>query len=189
MLALLATLALAFDPVWGAAWDDLQVSASTTSRLGTTDPDWVALSAGVYALAFDGAGIRNEEVMFQAQMPHTWREGSTIYPHVHWAPSTNDAGNVRWCLEIAIANKNETLTAAAADCVDMTSSGVAFRHQWDNLTPITMSGKTISAMLVGRLYRNGSSANDTYDGKDAFLLEVDFHYELDRPGSNTITGK
>ena len=39
--------------------------------------------------------------------------------------------------------------------------------------------KTLSSMLVCRLYR---SASDSYGG-DAGLLEIDFHYEIDSDGS------
>jgi len=39
--------------------------------------------------------------------------------------------------------------------------------------------KTLSSMLVCRLYR---SASDSYGG-DTGLLEIDFHYQIDSDGS------
>ena len=98
----------------GAAtvWDDIQVSAGSASRLGFTDPDWAQFqddgsgSTGVYQLAFDNT--TDEELYFTAELPHGWKLGSTIYPHVHWSPEDTNTGNVVWGLEYTISAINGT---------------------------------------------------------------------------------
>ena len=45
------------------------------------------------------------------------------------------------------------------------------------------AGKKISSMVVCRVFRNTSNANDTYSG-DVGLLEIDFHYMQCGNGSN-----
>lgn len=176
-------------PIYGAAWDDLRVPVNEVTRLGTTDPDWVQFkddggtSVGVYALAFDGGGTRDEEVMFSVQLPHAWREGSAIYPHVHWSPTDATAGNVRWVLEYTVAAVNGTFGNTTLIAVNDASDQVAGKHQKAIFAPIDMTGKPLSTMLVCRLMREATDAADTYDGHDALMFEVDFHYEIDRPGS------
>jgi hypothetical protein len=176
-------------PIHGAAWEDLRFPVNAVSRLGTTDPDWVqfkddgAGSVGVYALAFDGSGTRDEEVFFIAQIPHGWREGSTLRPHVHWSPTDATAGNVRWVLEYTVASIGGTFGNTSSLTVNAASDQVAGKHQFDALGDITMAGKTISSILVCRLMREATDAADTYNNQDAILFEVDFHYEVDRPGS------
>jgi hypothetical protein len=44
-------------------------------------------------------------------------------------------------------------------------------------------------MMLCRLYRNSSHANDTLTGKKAYLLEFDLHYQKDTMGSRQITAK
>lgn len=168
-------------------WDDIRVPISSAKRLGLTDPDWVkfkddgAGSVGVYALAFDN--VRDEEVFFSVQMPHSYKEGSDIDPHVHWAPSSGAAGDVIWALEYVWADETTgvfgnttiiTITTATAE--------VSHKHQRAEFAYISGTGKKISSMLMCRLYRFATSASDDY-AADVFLLEFDFHFRLDTAGS------
>lgn len=177
----------------GAAtvWEDIRVPVSSIKRLGFSDPDWVqfaddgAGSTGVYALAFDDT--IDEEVYFACQIPHSYKEGTDIVPHIHWAPSDGNAGNVTWKLEYTWANIDgtygNTATAVVTDSTDATSH----KHLRADLTTIAGAGKTMSSILMCRLYRDVSDA-DTY-GSDAFLLEFDFHIEMDTVGSRAILTK
>jgi hypothetical protein len=67
---------------------------------------------------------------------------------------------------------------------DSTDSTDRKHHKAVNATGIDGTGKTLSSMIICRLYRDVSDANDTY-ASDAFLLEIDFHYEIDTVGSRT----
>ena len=60
----------------------------------------------------------------------------------------------------------------------------ASKHYTTEFAEINGAGKTISSMLVCRLFRDatGGGATDSY-GSDAGLLEIDFHFELDAKGS------
>lgn len=187
--------------LYGAAtgWDDLRVPVATTRLGGTKDPDWAQLkdngsgSQGVFIQWFDDT--TEEEVYFEVQMPHAWKQGSDIYPHVHWVPKTTGAsGNyVKWGLEYTWANINGSFGNTTIIYNDITgastatSSGdavmAADKHYLSALTPvIDATGKTLSSMLCCRLFRDAGS--DGY-GYDAGLLEVDFHYEIDSFGSES----
>lgn len=169
-------------------WDDLRVSANTVSFLGLGSyPDWETFTYDLQGLAFSSSA--DEEVHFSVQMPHGWKEGSTIYPHVHWAPSTAASGGVTWVLEYTWANINGTFGSSSTMTFDDSTDSTALKHHIAvNGTGIDGSGKTLSSMLICRLYRDVSDANDDY-GADAFLLEFDIHYELDTVGSRQETSK
>jgi hypothetical protein len=71
-----------------------------------------------------------------------------------------------------------------ADPVYEEVARTANRHIITPIGTITGTGKNLSSMLVCRLYRDatGSLATDDYSD-DAGLLEIDFHYQIERPGS------
>jgi hypothetical protein len=174
---------------WAKRWDDIRVPISSIARLGFTDPDWEqfqddgATSTGVYALAF--SKTVDQEVFFSIQVPHTWILGTNLNPHVHWSPSDTDTGSVTWKLEYTIANINGTFGNTATLSVTDAADGTALKHQYADLGDIDMSSYTaatdVSIMLMCRLYRDVSDGDD-YDN-DAFLLEVDFHFQSDSLGS------
>ena len=63
---------------------------------------------------------------------------------------------------------------------------VAGRHYITNFASNSPSATQdgISSMLICRVFRNATGGNDTYE-HDAGLLEIDFHYPMDRVGSRT----
>lgn len=183
------------DYVLTKGWDDVRVPLSSIKRLGFSDPDWVQFradgvgSTGVYALAFDKN--TDEEVFFSVQIPHDWEFGTDLHPHIHWSPSDTDTGSVTWKLEYTIAAINDTFDVTSLLDVTDAGDGVSRKHQYADLGNIDMSAYTaatdVSIMLMCRLYRDVSDGDD-YDA-DAFLLEVDFHYQIDSVGSRLETSK
>lgn len=124
-------------------------------------------------------------IAIQAQLPHGWKEGTAIVPHVHWSPVVAASGNVRWKLEWKIANINETFPGSwGSETISAPSSGVADRHEYDSFSAISMTGKTYSCMIMFLLTRLASSdAADTYE-QNVKLLEFDLHYQHYRFGSS-----
>lgn len=177
-------------------WDDLRVPVSSIARLGFSDPDWeefktsVTGSVGVYALAFGKTVV--EEVFFSCQIPHSWKIGSNLNPHIHWSPSDTDTGDVMWVLEYTISEIGGIFGDTEIISVVDAGDGVAHKHQYADLGDIDMSAYTsasdVSIMLMCRLYRNGIAPQDTYDN-DAFLLEIDFHFQIDMLGSREEASK
>ncbi len=170
-------------------WNDLRVEPVVRTT-GVKAPTFVAYKTNVYLYDFDNAVLASEkEVYFTVQLPHDWKEGSTIYPHVHWVNrTTGTAGHViKWAMDYtkakiggtfpATSNINGTAIVGGGDIT------VADEHMITSLTAITMTGDTISTVLICRLYRNSSDAADTYAGT-AGLLYVDFHYEIDSIGGS-----
>jgi hypothetical protein len=186
-------------------WEDLRFAAQTLGRLGNSDPDFVKVaddagdpaSVGVYGLGFDDS--RPEEVVFAVQFPHEWKEASAVTFHVHWAPNTGTGSlekGVVWGLEYSWANigvvdgTGTPVTFPNATTIYATDidTFTAKEHRMVNFSAITATGKTISSMMLCRLFRAVSSSSDDY-ADDAILLEADFHYEIDSMGSKTISAK
>lgn len=171
------------------AWEDLRISGAMV-RLGSTAPTLGAFgpSGGLKVLRFESS--HHDEIHFEIQMPHAWKEGTYIYPHVHWTPVNTTTGNVVWELEYAWTNINGTFGAPSSLTSDATAAGgTAWVHKVTPLkdgssnTYIDGTGKTISSMLVCRLHRNAGSGSDTL-ASDVAFLEFDIHYEVDSFGSD-----
>lgn len=168
-------------------WDDIRVPANVVSLPGPPEPDWeLFVPDKIFALAFDDTV--EEEVYFNVQMPHGYKIGTTIYPHVHFSTVVPSGGNVVWGLEYTLASYLDpffpTVLTLATGVV---SAGLPWLHYVANFSPPIVNGvpyliHTLSTMLLCRLFRDATNLNDTYPG-DAFLLEIDFHYQKDDLGS------
>jgi hypothetical protein len=165
-----------------SVWDDLRVPGLATA-LGATSPDLISFLAagGLEVLGFDGNATL-EQVFFTVQLPHTYKQGTDIYPHVHWSPVNTNAGNVVWQLEYTWVNIDGTFPASATITVTDAASTTAWSHQVAPFAAITGTGKEISSMLVCRLFRDPTDGNDDY-ASDAAFLEIDFHHEVNTMGS------
>lgn len=164
-------------------WEDLRFSGASL-QTHSLYPDFDATN-GVWL--FDAT---NTELVYQqAQMPHSWAEGTTLMPHVHWQKTTSASGNVMWRFSYKWAPIGEVMDAAFTD-VDSTEvvpatpdNDTADEHLITTFGSLDATGKSMSDMLLLKIARIGGDAADTY-GADARLLEVDIHYQIDSFGSN-----
>ena len=171
-------------------FDDLRIPGLSV-RTNASAPDLISFAPATTNLlvyGFDGTAT-SEQVYFTIQLPHSYKEGSDITPHVHWSPTDTNSGDVKWNLEYSWANyTDESFPVPSTIDATQAASGTAWQHQKAVFDSISGTGKKISSMLVCRLYRDPSDAEDTYE-HDAAFLEIDFHYEQDTLGSQTVTSK
>lgn len=173
-------------------WDDLRTPGHDVRTSGSSPPAMVAGFGGnatLYTLQFDGVSTL-EEVFFDVQLPHSWKQGSVIYPHVHFSPvSTNSADavsrTVRFVLDYTWTNVNSAFGIVAS--YEMTKAFVPNTSQWLHLIAsgvggLDGSGKNISSVLKCRLYRDPTHATDTYP-QDVALNSFDIHFQVDSLGS------
>lgn len=185
-------------------WEDLRIEpvARTTGTNAPTFEKWYddsgGSSRGVYLYSFDdAAGGSEKEVHFTMQMPHAWA-GTAIAVHVHWVGAVADTTAApRWGMEYIWAE----IGAVYGDSVIVYTDGknytavgddaniTAHKHYISKFSAITPSTDQdgISSILIGRLFRNSSAAEDTYNesGAKCGLLYIDAHYEVNSFGSNT----
>lgn len=163
-------------------WDDERVPVTSLAP-GATPADVITYgpSGNVRVRGFDG-NVTTESMEFTLQLPHSYKEGTDIYPHVHWAATSSNAGNVIWNLDYYWQNSGDALPALVPISTAATAaSGTAWLSQYTAFPTINGTGKKISSMLIGRIYRV-PTGSDTY-ADDAALLEIDFHIQKDALGS------
>lgn len=187
-------------------YDDLRVEpvARTT---GANSPafekyfdDSGGTSRGVYLYSLDdAAGGSEKELFFTMQMPHNWKEGTPVDVHVHWVGSAADTtADPRFGLEYCMMDVGQTFV----DTTIVYSAGAHYpgdpggasdpdvtvgKHYVTPLVTITpaATGNNVSAVLIGRLFRDSADAGDTYDvaTNKVGVLYIDAHYQIDTPGS------
>jgi len=171
-------------------WDDIQIPGLAT-KSNLNPPVLDVFMVGTLINYFIDATNENQ-VYFTVQLPHTWA-GTAIYPHIHFSPETDlaSASVVRWGLEYTWVNYDAatplvfpSTSTIYVDAVVPASS--AKKHLLASFGPITPTANQnkISSMLVCRLFRNSSHANDTYTGRAGFL-QFDIHIEKNTEGSRT----
>lgn len=164
-------------------WDDLQVNLSSVNLKDTKEPNWIVYKGG-YILSFQEG---NEEgLYFTAQLPHGYKNGSDIQFHVHLVFPGSGAGNTDWTFTYTWANIGEDFsTESTLLNIVVASPADADRHSIGGIATIDGTGKKGSSVLLCSLTRNANIGSDTYSG-NVYMVALDFHYELDKPGSNNV---
>ena len=178
----------------GTIWDDLRVSLDKASSAASLDFLPGASSGPEIWYFRNGAGV--EAMSFTVQIPHSWKEGSTIYPHIHWIPKNTATGNVEWNFEYTWANYDpatpQIFPATTTSTVVSTGPFTQSTHIITSLTAsnvgLTATGKTVSSILICRIWRDSSHAADTYSN-NVGLISIDFHFEMDTFGSRSEYSK
>lgn len=171
-------------------WDDIRIVPSAFDFAGNADPANVSVTFGGRAWRLYEFADQ-DECFVTVQMPHGYKRGSVLRPHVHWTPGARgneEAGkSVGWKVDIACAKLNAAFANLAT--VDLTSTltaeAVDGQHVIGpaaNFTPPADFGE--SGMLLVRLYRDGGTWAGTATGSLPLLLELDIHFEMDKIGSD-----
>jgi hypothetical protein len=175
-------------------WDDLRVSMDKGSNGAVLD-DMPNVSNGpeIWYFRYDE---KVDAMSFVVQMPHSYKEGSTIYPHVHWTPKATQSGTVEWNFEYSWQNYDattpQTFPGITTNSIISESGLTAGTH---HITPLTTSnagidgtGKRVSSILICRIWRDSRTSGDTYNN-DAGLLSFDIHFQIDTVGSRSPFAK
>lgn len=170
-------------------WDDLRV-ALTSSSPGSTSPTMRTWHGGIRAWHF--SATIEQSLHFEVQLPHAWKTGSNVVPHIHWSPVAGGAAGevVSWGLEYAVADIGANFSTTPAVIyanahLPPDASLVDDRHYLTSFTAIDMSSVVmLSPMFVCRLFRDATGAGKTDDfASEAVGLEFDFHVQFDSFGS------
>lgn len=162
-------------------WDDLRVPLST-ARTGASVPNYSALTNNVYTWHFVDA--QTDTLYFETQLPHGYKAGTTLKPHLHWCPTTASTNEVVWQLEYTIASIGSNYPATASLTVTAACQNVSLQHLIKAFGDIPGTSLTRSAVMVGRISRLGTDGGDNYTG-DACPLSFDIHYESNKIGTDS----
>lgn len=176
-------------------WEDLRIDALNTNG-GISEPvltNNFAGVSGIYQRFWQGS-VADDQMLFNVQLAHAWKEGGGFEIHIHTFPwTTPSAGDTCvWEFSYNWQNVNGTYGAMTTNTVKQPLNGTAqWQHKLIELINLNAPavGKTISSILVCRLRRlANSNASDTYTGGMG-VLYVDGHYEVDSMGSKDETVK
>jgi len=168
------------------SWDDLRVATTSTRRGDANKPTFKKAlddgsgSVGVYGDFFSASG--REDTFFTCQLPHGFAQSTALKPHLHWMSEGTNTGNVVFTLEWVYADINGTFGDTTLSSVTVAASGTAWKHRMTHFDDITPDASTVSGMFICRLSRDAANAADTCTD-EVVILEFDFHYQFNRPGS------
>jgi len=164
-------------------WEALQIPAGSINLSGSATPPTVDTTTVPGSLLFSTSSTN--AIAGCVQVPHGWKEGSNIYPHIHWTKTTADGSGlaVAWEMKYAVASIGEAIPAYSAWLSHTLESGdltTLEKHNLSSFTAINMAAETVGVYIFWQLQRDVT--DDTY-GSNARLLGIDFHYERNTGGS------
>ena len=165
-------------------WNDLFVPANAINPAGSATAATIHVESGM--LSFSGSA--DNTIAGSIQLPHNWKEGSTISPHMHLIFPNSSATNTRWKIEYETANINSDFanalgTYANTETITVANPQAATKHVLGEFTDIVMTGYTMSCILLYRITRLAASDAADTDTNLVYLLSFDVHYEIDSIGS------
>jgi len=150
----------------------------------------VSINVAENTLDFTDTAQLNDYAYTNYQIPHGWKVGSTIFPHIHWQQNKDATPN--WLLQYRWQINGENKVTAWTNYSIVTDvytyvSGTINQITHNNgiVPPI---GADISDIIQVRVVRDTDNSStefaavDAYTG-DAEVTDVDIHFEKDTLGS------
>lgn len=168
-------------------WDDLRTPSNLSKKVPGKEAGDQAYKGGVVISFADGS---DQAVSFNVQLPHGYKLGTDLEFHIHIVLPTAGAGagaeNIAFDFTHSWANiMSEFPTETNVSDTTDVQNYPADTHRLVEIAG-TIDGSAItgvSSMLICSLTRDVSVASNYTD--DVYLIELDFHYQLDAPGSWT----
>ena len=176
-------------------WNDKMVSLSGAKIPAANAPNWAKItddgagSTGVFGWHFDDS----EYIEFHIQMPHDWKEGSRIYPHVHFECTSDVDPTDKFDLELEYfwvdinVDRPANTTLVNRECETGVNTDTMHQIVGIPAAGIDGTGHTISSVLMCRLERVAAGADNYAD--QIIFKSVDIHYEVDTAGSRQALSK
>ena len=179
-------------------WDDLRVVPGAFQFVGSGDPtlsNWQPGGSGTTFKVYKFQ--KNDAVYASTQMPHSYKEGTDLYFHIHWTPcdrgNEEDGNLVGWKVDYSIANVDGTFVSSSTADLSDACSGTDDQHEISASVQVSGTGLKISHIIMLKIYRSDTGADDTWVGSTAAqspaILEFDIHFQINSYGSRQETVK
>lgn len=126
------------------------------------------------------------------QIPHEWKIGSTIYPHIHWQQAEDNLPNwlIQYRWQTNGAAKTTSWTNYSLDTNVYTYTSGILNQISHNSGLVPPAGASLSDIIQIRLFRDTDNGSGEFSGLDPYtatasVTNVDIHFELDTLGSRT----
>ena len=149
-------------------WSNAGVVPALSMLPDAVPSDLVTIGGGLKRYGFDASA--EESLLAEIMLPSGYELGVALRPYVRWAPSTANAGVVRWGFEYAWGYDGVALPSGATLYADGTASAIAYAPQLETLEVIAGDkNRGPGSTLLIRVFRDAANAADTY-ADDALLL-------------------
>lgn len=171
-----------------SVWKDENLGGINLTKATANQPTNIKIdNTNILTYAFDGGGSI-EEAHGSFELQHDYKEGTDLWPHLHYYTTSIATGNVKWFLDYWISIPDTTIVSGTTSVVTPTN-GIAW-HQFlvdfDDL--IDGTNLLIASQIHFRIYRDSGDVEDTYVDQVA-VGTVGIHYKVDTVGSRQITTK
>lgn len=171
-------------------WKDVNIGGYSLSTIPAQVPDVVQFvdnlgaNTGIYTRGF----VVGEAVSGALEIPHDYKQGSDITPHVHWQGITAPTGtdNVQWQLTYTVSRNGNTLVPTTTITIE-TGIDTQYEFNISSFVAITGTSFQIGDQFLFSLERIAATV-DEYGG-DALIATFGIHYEVDTVGSRQIITK
>jgi hypothetical protein len=169
------------------AWQDINIPLGSLRTGASTPTPFQIPNTNMFVLSFNGT-TGTDEVHGTTELLHDYLEGTDLHAHIHWAPTTSDAGNVKWQLEYAWVAVGGVVSSSTTISFVEAVAGVAMTNQLSVFPIIAGAGMKIGSRFIFRLFRNPADAADTYIHPVAGF-DFGLHYQIDTIGSSQVASK
>ena len=173
-----------------AVWDDIQFATATGKVPAANFPDFDTFTTNTKEYKFDVDDYIDLEAN---EMAHWWKEGTTVYPHVHVALNgANASGSTQYAkftISFAYADTSEVWTETSDTIEVAIPTGSAdLKHILGSGTGVALTNNLIGTQVKIRLKRIAATSGTEYPNH-IFVTQTGLHAEKDTLGSRTIAAK
>jgi hypothetical protein len=171
-------------PLHTDGWEDLRFPAQGINPAGATDAPTVDTTLTGYPGTLLFSGSQENVIAGIAQLPHAWKRGSAIHPHIHWSKPVGSASAATWVLYYRLlgfaGEVHGALVGPIAATATIGDPTTANSMMITAFGEIDLTGQKESTCLAWQLRRLG---NSDADNGTARLFEFDIHYQTDKAGT------
>lgn len=165
-------------------WNDLKDPFVVRAVQGGNNPTWDTFFNNIQGLKFSGTTMN--QVWCDFHIEHDIAKNTKIYPHVHWMPTSNNSGTVRWGFEYTIAKSHgqqqfpSTTTVYSTTTINSNSIWLNSIGEVSDNDAILSNDIEPDSIIKMRIFRDAT--NDTYPDYVA-AWQADIHYQVARLGT------
>lgn len=184
-------------PSWGdsqfvlsSVWDDVQFATSTGKVPSSAYPDFDTFTTNTKEYKFtvdDYIDLEANELF------HGWKEGTTVYPHVHTALNgANASGSsqyAKFTVYFAYADAGEVWTETTDTIeIEIPDGSADLTHFLGQGAGVALTNNKIGSQIKIRLQRIAATTGTEYPNH-IFVTQTGIHLEKNTVGSRSITTK
>lgn len=173
-----------------SVWDDIQFATSTGKVSSSNAPDFDTFTTNTKEYKFDV----DDYIYLEAnELAHWWKEGTTVYPHVH---ATLNGANVsgssqyaKFTIYFAYADANEVWTETSDTVeIEIPTGSADMKHFLGSGAGVALANNKIGSQIKVTLKRIAATTGTEYPNH-IFVTQTGLHAEGDTMGSRQISTK